>query len=105
MDEIVTRKQKFETPQQLLHAQATATIQSRKFFASMLLEPLFNLKDGDVGIKHYNLEHNYLLGLNSKRALIRLTRIYREDFFLTSQFPDFLTPPVGGFINYYYLLL
>jgi hypothetical protein len=22
-----------------------------------------------------------------------------EDFFLTSQFPDFRTPPVGGFIN------
>jgi hypothetical protein len=29
----------------------------------------------------------------------RLTTIYLEDFFLTSQFPDFLTPPVGGFIN------
>jgi hypothetical protein len=25
--------------------------------------------------------------------------IYLEDFFLTSQFPDFLTQPVGGFIN------
>jgi hypothetical protein len=25
-----------------------------------------------------------------------------EDFFLTSQFPDFLTQPVGGFIKTYY---
>jgi hypothetical protein len=28
-----------------------------------------------------------------------MTHIGLEDFFLTSSFPDFLTPPVGGFIN------
>ncbi len=27
------------------------------------------------------------------------TGLTLKDFFLTSQFPDFLTPPVGGFIN------
>jgi hypothetical protein len=52
-----------------------------------------------VGIKHYNSEHNYLLGLNSRRALTRLAHIGLEDFFLALQYPDFFTPQVGGFIN------
>jgi hypothetical protein len=53
-------------------------------------------KGGVVGIKR---ERNHLLGLSSKRALTRLTHIGLEDFFLASQFPDFLAPQVGGFIN------
>jgi hypothetical protein len=37
--------------------------------------------------------------LYSKALSTGLTRIKLEDFFLISQFHNFLTPPVGGFIN------
>jgi hypothetical protein len=37
--------------------------------------------------------------LYSTALRTQLTTIYLEDFFLTSQFPDFLTQSVGGFIN------
>jgi hypothetical protein len=39
------------------------------------------------------------IGVYSTAFRTRLTTIKLEDFFLTSQFPDFLTQPVGGFIN------
>ncbi len=52
-----------------------------------------------VGIKHYTSEQNHLLGQSSKWALTRLTHIGLEDFFLASQFPDFLPTQLDGFIN------
>jgi hypothetical protein len=46
------------------------------------------------------LRHSGRAGYLYSTALrTQLTTIYLEDFFLTSQFPDFLTQPVGGFIN------
>jgi hypothetical protein len=46
------------------------------------------------------LRHSGRAGYLYSTALkTQLTTIYLEDFLHTSIFPDFLTQPVGGFIN------
>jgi hypothetical protein len=55
MEGIATRKQKFETQKQILHALAASCVKSHQFFASTLREQLFELENEDAIKKSANL--------------------------------------------------